>query len=763
MKLNRITKILVVLLAVTMLPLWSIGCGNRISGNVVSALNETLVGNGKLSKKDEASAAYLEQLDADAQALIYDFEKAGWKSDTYLAGEDFSVGHYRNIYKLALAWGTKGSSYYHKSSVLEKIKAALDFGYTDVFGENLVKSNGSTTVEIREKCAIYLLKTVLIVKSKLKASVLEDYLSIIDLKFPAPMGDGMDLIRTAYIAVANNAIKGETENVKKFSGVFLEDTIALAESGSGRYADGSFIWKLNVGTLEVGVEAASLLADLCYAFSDTSCDLGEVATDALYNWVVSSMQYSLYNGTAVGSSLSHEISEGDRMGGEAIGTMLKIAKLCGGDKAKAIRSLVKSYTGTEFKKYMGSYGTELYADVIDSKKIEASTELLGAHSYAMADYLTVLGSAFSLSLSMTSTRTNKYNTSEYAANANTELYGGYNGSLWYAREGMLTLYTSEYQLPGNYLSYMNTYRMPGTTVDNRVRDNSHVVSYNGITSFAGSAVLGSSAVSAMLAAGNNSEYISDLSAKKSWFVFGDKIVCLGADISNSTVPSSSKDHSIETVIENIYYGKFDRVYTSLEDKGTAVSNYDTEIAAGTALFLTKYGVVYIPTSNTSKAYMVMNKTDGGNYVELWFDHGSTPDGASYEYAIYPSSTGKMGELYDRVASNDYTVLANDASVQAVKDKTSGQVGYTFWDGASCNGITTDFGCTMLVSETDTTVTIAISDFTHNSFSNPGSTITLSGSYNLSSADAGLSFSGNTITVDRSAAANGQTLVIVLTK
>ncbi len=763
MKLNRITKILVVVLAVTMLPLWLFGCGSKVSDNTVSALTETLIGSGKLSKKNEASKAYLEQLDKDAEDLKVNFQKAGWNSGTYLAGEEYSVGHYRNTYKLALAWGTKGSAYYHDGAVLEMIKTALDFGYTDIFGANLITSNGTTTAETREKCSIYLLRTVLIVKSKLKADAVEDYLSIIDLKFPAPIGDGMDLIRTSYIAVANNAIKGDNESVEKFSGVFLDDIISIVNSGDGRYSDGSFIWKLNVNTLEEGVEAADLLADLCYAFAGTSCDLGTAATDALYNWVVDSIRYSLYNGTAVSPSLSHSISEGDRMGGEAVGTMLKIAAICGGEQGNAINSLVKSYTGTEFKKYMGSYATELYEKVASNKKIEASSEALGAHSYASADYLTVLGSKFSLSLAMSSTRTNKYKTSEYAADTNTELYGGYNGDMWYTREGMLTLYTTDYKLPSDYLTTVNTYRLPGTTVDNRERDDSHTVSYNGITPFAGSAVLGSSAVSAMIATGNNSEYLSDLSAKKSWFVFGDKIVCLGAGISNTTTPNSLKDYGIETVIENIYFGSYTTVNTSLEDDGTPISDNPTKLTSGSALYFTKYGLIYIPTSNTSDAYMRLNKNGKTNFVELWFDHGATPNGASYEYAIYPSTTGKSGALYDKVANGgDYTVLSNTADVQAVKD-SSGQVGYTFWNGATCNGVTTDFACNMLVSETDSRITIAISDISHNSYSNAGGTITLEGNYSLSSADNGLSFSGNTITVDRSVAANGQTLVIVLSK
>lgn len=767
MKPTRIAKLLAVVLVIAMLPLWLFSCGNKLSSNVTSALTETIVGNGKLSKKDTASEAYLAQLDAEADELSLNYQGGKWSSKYMTTGDTERVAHYKYTYKLALAWGTKGSAHYHNSATLEKIKTALEVGYANYFGELLIKNNGGTTATEREHCSLYLIKTLMIVQSKLKKADIENYLSIVQLKFPAPVGEGMDLLRTTYIVVATNALLGEKDIIEKYAGGFLEDSIAVVESGNGRYSDGSFIWKLNVTTLEEGVEAASIIADLYYAFKGTDCDLGTVATDALYNWVVSSMQYSIYNGTAMSSALSFSVSEGSRMGGEAVAVMLKIAKLCGGEQETAINSLVKAYGNAEkkeFEKYLGSYGAELYASVMKNEKITASDTALGAHSYAMADSLTVLGSKFALSVSMTSIRTNKYESAEYPNEENQLTLGGYNGDLWFVRDGMITLYTEDYQIPSNYWSYVNKNRLPGTTVDNRDRNDSYTISYNGITNYAGSAVYKNSAVAAMIATGNNSEFYSDMSAKKSWFIFGDKIVCLGADIKNSTTPNTVKDtYNIETVIENIYFGKKNNVYFSTEDDGVTVTNRETVLNPGSALFVSSYGLIYIPESNGSTAKMVLNSTDGGNYLELWLEHGATPNGATYEYAIYPSTTAKKSSLYEKVASGDYTVLSNTGDVQAVKDNTSGQVGYTFWKGASCNGITTDFACTMMVTESDGKIVIAISDFSHNSFDNAGGTITLDGNYSLSSADDGLSFSGNTITVNRELAEDGHTMVIVLNK
>ncbi len=782
MKPTKIAKILAVILALAMLPLWTAGCGSKLCNNAYSTLKDQILGEEKLDTNDAATKTYLAALDAEVKTLMTFFSEGGWPSKHVTPGEDIKTHHYKSIYKLALAWNAKGSAYYHDGDVLNTAKAALQLGYEKHFGVSQLGSNAKTfTLDIRETCAIYLIRSVMLLEGKLKKAEIEQWFSIIELKFPAPVGTGFDKLRSTYICIAYYAYMKNEDNVAKFATSFIDEVIELTDSGDGRYADGSYIWNIgNVSTLEAGVEAVDMLVDLYVAFQGTECALPEATVEALYNWVVS-MKHGLYNGSAMSATLTYAITNGDYVGGRAIAAMLKVASICNDEQAAAIKSLVKSYgnQGDENKgdgKFaigLGVDGAALYAKVIKDKKIEASTEVIGAYSYAATDTLSVLGVKFGLGIAMTSIRTNKYDT---LANAYTDpnvKATAYNGNMWFTRDGMFSLYSSDYKLPSNYWSNVNTARLPGITVDNRPRQNMDVYTYNGITNYAGSVVLGSTAVSAMIGTGNNSEYLSDLRAKKAWFVFDDKVVCLGTDIYNSTVPkeaSSSYTHNIETVIENIYYDKFNAAYTSIEDDFT-LTNAEKVLAGDTginALFFTRYGGVYIPASNLDVVKTKLVTTDGGNYVELWIEHGATPNGASYEYAIYPSTAVNMRKFYEMLEENngvaDYTVLSNTADVQAVKDDKSGAVGYVFWNAATCNGITTDFACNIMVKETDNQITIAIADISHNAPDNAGGTITLTGSFSqVKSADAGLTFEGNTITVDRTVAGNGQTLTIVISK
>ena len=773
MKPTRIAKILAVVLIVTMLPLWTLGCGNKLGGAAFSAMGEMLIGSGKLNTKDTSSEVYLSNLDAEVKNLSAFFQADGrWDYDKVTEGDTWAMGHYKNLYKMALAWATKGSAYYHDGAILDKVKLGLAYGYASIFGASQISGNSHTSTLLeRETRAMNLLRTVMLLDGKLKKSDVEEWLSIIEIKFPAPVGEGLDKLRTTYICIAFNAYMGNTDNVEKFATSFLEDVIALVPVGEGLHADGSYIWNVNtVNTLDAGVEAASLLADITYALSGTDCDLGTAATDALYNWVMSSMKYSIYNGSAMTSALGVSISKGDYMGGNAIGVMLKIAELCPKEQAAAIKSLVKAY-GTNgdgrFATGLGTYGAELYVDVMNDKKVEPSAVEFGAHSYAAADTLTVLAKDFALSIAMSSLRTNKYECKDNLAEED-DIPDAYNGNMWFVRDGMFSLYTEDYKLPSSYWTNVNAMRIPGTTVDNRQRKKIYTIPYNGITNYAGSAVLGNTAVSSMIVTGNNAEYMSDLSGKKAWFVFDDKIVFLGTEINNSTLPKqipSNHTQNIETIIENIYYSNFNAVYTAVEDGDLTLTNAEKVLEGGTCMFVSRYGGIYIPASNLDVVKTKLNVTDGGNYVEIWIEHGAEPEDASYEYAIYPSTAVNMKSFYELQEAGDmgYTVLANTADGQAVKDTKNNSVGYAFWNAASCNGVTTDFACNIMVKESGNQITIAIADISHNAPDNEGGTITLTGSFSQVSADNGLTFSGNTITVDRSVAAAGQTLTIVLSK
>ena len=781
MKINRLTRIVAVLLVVTMMPLWMFGCGGG-SSDIREGMVEAMIGDGKLSDKNQVTADYIEQLDAEVAELVLRFNKGGyWMVDYLEPGTTQHASQYKNCYKLAMAWATKESEYYHSGKVMSMIKKVLEFMYENAYGE-AEKASGDSQYTLTERydVAEYLVRTLLILdeKNKLSNSKIENYVSVVVSKFPVPTGKGVDLARTTYIVLGYSVLLGDDDRIAETVAKYASAVFNEVTSGSGLYADGSFIADTEIASSgSYGVIAFSEMVEIAYAVSGSKAEFAEEVpvADFLYKWATNSVIPSLYNGRAFAGTVSSYLTDAERLGGRAVSSLLLLAEMMDETRAAELEAVVKGYgdnTGSDFHKFLTTYGMCRYEDIFDDEDI-VSKKTEGAYNLAAMDKLSILGTKYSASLSLSSLRTTKYETrSNYMENTD-ELNqtNAVNGKGWYTGDGMLMVYTSSYA-PGNvYWEYVKGTRMPGTTVDSRDRVMSNSGGYDGTTNGAGSATLGNMAVAALDFVNNNNELRSDLKAKKSWFFFDGEIVALGAGISNSIADSKSNDQSIETIVENVFYGSFTSISTSVDQSGDRILTKDKVELAPSALYIMKYGGIYVPADKNDVLKYTLNQTDGGNFVEVWIDHNnvdgesgtSSPviSGKTYEYVIIPSTSMSMGEFFDYTNSPGYTVLSNTEQVQAVKDTSTGAVGYVFWEGGSCNGISVDFACTMMVQETDTQITVSVSDFNHQT--GEAGNITLAAGGSVVNASNGLTLNGNVISVDRSVASSGQTLTIIINK
>lgn len=779
MKITRTVKVIAIILALTMLPLWMLGCGN-VSGKVSDRLVDAMVGDKSLKKKYDSTVSFVERLDAEAKYAYDTFEDGGWKPEHITDGDSVRIHHYRNIYKMTLAWATKGSSLYHKGSVLKTVKEALKYGTESLYGANEINIGFfDLTLFERTEIADLLVRSLLILSDshKLSKKTCEKYLEIVDVKFTEPIGDAVDLVRTSYVCIASAAIQKDNAKIRDVVSNYLVKALGVVTDGNGLYADGSYkAYTETASTGSYGVFAFSTLVEIVNAVNGTKAKLSAElnVNEFLYSWAVNSIIPTLQNGTPAPGTTGSYLGDSDRLGGTAVSALLLLADMVGGEKAAYIKSVVKGYSEAKFANfvpYLTSYGACEYQDVVKSKKITALKDL-GAHSFAQNDKLVVNGQKFGVALSLSSFRSAKYETKPIYVKELEELYGAINGNGWYTGDGMLTIYSDDYKTNNNYWEFVNRQRIPGTTTDSRTRTAVHGNTFDGATSNAGFAVLGSFAVSANDFINNNSELASDLRAKKSVFIFDNEIVALGAGITNTvsdTGVTGTDIHTIETIVENIFYNNSNLLMSSPEEKDDILLSFNKEVEINKDfIWAMRYGGIYIPSAKNDTLKAKLLNTQGGNFVEIWLDHGSKPTDATYEYAILPSASTNMNEFFAYVADPGYEVLSNTAALQAVKDKSSGAVGYTFWKGGEVNGIKTDFACNVLTKVDGNTVTIAIADFTHSGAGNQtGGTITLSGDYsgynNVTSTVNGLSFANGVITVDRAIAASGTTLTITLSK
>lgn len=174
--------------------------------------------------------------------------------------------------------------------------------------------------------------------------------------------------------------------------------------------------------------------------------------------------------------------------------------------------------------------------VVDDAAITPRTPAAGARVFAGMDRASLVRPGFTLGVAMASTRTGTH-----------ELINDENQRGWYQAAGTTYLQTNgdQDQHLDAYWPTANPYRMPGTTVDTRARVYENAKFINGVRDWAG----GARGAGRFAAIGHNfADEGSSLTARKSWFLIDDVIVCVGSGI------TASHGQRIETVVDsrNLY-------------------------------------------------------------------------------------------------------------------------------------------------------------------------------------------------------------------
>jgi hyaluronate lyase len=268
---------------------------------------------------------------------------------------------------------------------------------------------------------------------------------------------------------------------------------------------------------------------------------------------------------------------------------------------------------------------------------------------------------------------------------------------WYMGEGATYLYNSDLgQYSDDYWGTVNMYRIPGTTVDTQTRKPSEGQSKASSKDWVGGTnIAGLYGVSGMELNGTKA-WKNTLTAKKSWFMFDDEVVALGAGI------NSTDSRTIETTIEN---RKIKNVGTNMltvngvakpTDLGWQETMKDvktihlqgntpgSDIGYYFPEQTTIKGLREARTDKWSNSNLYPKFTDDSdvtrNFVTLWKDHGKNPTNDTYEYVLLPNKTSSQTTVYAN--NSDIQVLENSGDVQAVQEKKLNIVAANFWNDMS---------------------------------------------------------------------------------
>ena len=509
-------------------------------------------------------------------------------------------------------------------------------------------------------------------------------------------------------------------------------------SGDGWYADGSFIFHVNIPyTGSYGQELMENIAILVKLLNGSTWGITDPDLSNIYGWITEGTMPLMYRGAMM-----------DMVRGRAIASSSSDESKVGAAALKIMRS-VATFAPTDI-------AAELLA-FADSPQVAP-----GQYHFASMDRVAAHRDGFSFGLSMSSTRVGGY---EINTTSPTNLKG------WYTGAGVTYLYLGnpDTQYMDDYWATIDWYHLPGTTADLSplsVRPQDAVAGVTDQNWVGGAQVDKTYGVAGMSAHPNGTQ----LYAKKSWFMLDDKIVCLGAGI------TCTSGGEVDTTVENRKLGKTGTTTFNIADTAYSLAAPTTwanpvTVSAGTSpTWCALDGVAgyYFPegASNLqaqfvsgSGAWTTINPTDSDSatytdyYLQIVSKHGVNPTGAKYSYVILPNRTVSSVKAY--AANPDVTILSNTeptsttAGIQAVKSQTLGVVAANIWaktvgpdNGGTIDSISVSKQCSVIVKETYNTLSVGVADPTQ---SNTGAImVTLNGRASLAtlSVDSGVTVTGN---------------------
>lgn len=538
--------------------------------------------------------------------------------------------------------------------------------------------------------------------------------------------------------------------------VSVEDSTTLAEKGypNGYYKDGSYIdhsrtpyaGSYGIVVLEGIVNISAILSNSPWQFKP---EKAKILEDIFVNTYGLGVYKGLMLDTLRGRAVSREMVTDKSIGRQVMTYIIKSLDTVSEAGRQTLLNYLKNWLAAD-SEFVGTL-KELNEIVVKQKaqEIIGNAGISGvverAHkNYPLMDRAVHRTDNWLFALSMYSERI-----------LNTEIMNGENLYGWHQSDGMTYLYgkdTSYYN--DNYWNTINPFRLPGTTtvsknIENGVKDSSGFYQDGDYTSkeaWVGGSELGGYGINGMSLSGENDSktpYEPNLRALKSYFMFGDEIVCLGAGINDK-----DSNFITETTVENRKLNDTASNQITLNGNKLELTPVNVNVAEivkgeglgtgaasmeGKALENPKWvqleGNVegdrvgfYFPkefgqlkariaasTGNWGNINLTATKDVVKNYFELWFDHGKNPQNAEYSYVILPGKTSEEMKEYEK--NPNVEILANTDEVQAVGYKNKSVIGANFWQdkAASVSGISSDKKASIIVKQSGDVVEIGVSD------------------------------------------------------
>jgi hyaluronate lyase len=611
-----------------------------------------------------------------------------WTSLPFDAGSTSSdvTRTFSELETMALAWATPGCPLHANTDLAAAVNGGMDWMVTHVYYPIAYEYDNWWDWEIGGPQAFN--NAFALMYPTLTGAQVSSYCAAIDGHSPGGPANtygwqtSTAIVDLGIVMAVRGILGGDGGRIAT-ARANLERIFPDVTTGSGFYSDGSFVMHTRFAyTGAYGVILLNAVADMINLLDDSPWQVAEANKARVFRWVSDSFEPVIYGGAMMDMVRGRTLSRANQTeftdGVRAISAIRQVARFA----PPAVAEALNRFAG-------------------------APRLASGQFQFAGMDRVVALRKGFGVGVSMSSARIANYESIHHE-----DLHG------WFTGDGMTYLYlgAGDTQFAGDFWPTVDPYHLPGTTVEMAPRAPGEGAGRTTSQSWVGGAQVSGSYGAAGMALAN--PLSPSLVARKSWFMFDNEVVCLGAGI---TCASGAE---VDTTVEDRRLGIAPANRLTVDGAVfPPAAGWSRPLGNVSWCALEGVGGYYFPGGATdlraafATGSGAWSDISGGpaspastdNYLKLWYDHGVDPSGATYAYVLLPNKDAAGVAAY--ASSPGVVVLANTPAVQAAKKASLGVEAANFWSGGthSVDLITANAPSCIVTSWSPSSLAVGISD------------------------------------------------------
>ena len=635
---------------------------------------------------------YLEKIQKDDKKIwddLADYSKSANLTKTY-----------RRLEQIAKSVTNPKSKYYNDKEVISTVKRSMKLMEDNYYNENTESKGNWWDYEIGVPRAINNILTIM--NHYFSKEEIVKLLLPISKMVPDPSKIMVSQNRGKKAVGGNLSDLGK---VKVIEGILLEDNeklevaintvsnvLEVVSEGEGFHYDGSYVDHTNIAyTGAYGNVLIDGFSQLLPIIQTSPYKIEQNKLKILYNWIHEGFLPLIYRGELMdmtrGRSLSRKSQSAHIAAVEVLRGILRIAEVSEPSEKNKLQEIVKNIIQSDnyydtFLSLKSFYDVYLFETLLSNNmvgEIERNTYLkLYNDMNKVAYYNKERGFAFGIS--MHSDKIQNY-----------EFMNKENAKGWYTSDGVSYLYNDDLShFSDDYWATVDPYKLPGITENNKAREKGL-----GMTTMKNSFV-GSTSLNQKFGtvAMDFSNLDNTMSAKKAWFILGDRVVFLGSGVKDASGTNGY------TVIENRKIKRSSRNRSMdqedykviVDGKEKTVDSTEIEIQANNIFLKSSnkemnIGYKFLNTTSLnvkketrSGTWKDINESQSNKSVENTFLKIVQPHDMvrnSYAYVLYPNRDEK--EFAEEVSREEVTVIENSETNQVIYDKLNNTYGVVKYD------------------------------------------------------------------------------------